>query len=194
MKIVPYEGALLLLVLVAYLVMLFVKKDISENKLVRKGNWKDYIIFAVCLVILVKSSDFAVSAAVNIAEYFKISAWAIGATIVAAGTSLPEIATSIIATVKKKFGLSIGNVVGSDIFNTFGIIGISSLIAPIHLEARTHILGMADSLFSVLILVLTIVMLIVFMRTDWKISRKEGIIIFSIAVLRMIFEIYIGRM
>jgi cation:H+ antiporter len=194
LKIVPLEGAILLLVLVGYLIVLFLKKDISENELTRKGNWRDYVIFLISLVVLVKSSDIAVAAAVNIAEYFKVSAWAIGATIVAAGTSLPEIATSVIATIKKKFGLSIGNVVGSDIFNTFGIIGISSLIKPITLEAKTYILGMADSIFSVLILVLTIIMLMVFMRSGWRLSRREGAIIFTIAILRMVFEIYVGRM
>ena len=155
---------------------------------------RQLLIFLISLAALVKASDFTVSSAVFIAEYFKVSAWAIGATVVAAGTSLPEIATSIIATLKKKFGLSIGNVVGSDIFNTFGIIGISSIVAPITLQSRTQILGMADSIFSVVILFATVILLLVFMRTGWKISRKEGIIIFIIAVFRMMFEIYAGKM
>jgi Ca2+/Na+ antiporter len=53
---------------------------------------------------------------------------------------------------------------------------------------------MADSIFSVLILVLTIIMLMVFMRSGWRLSRREGAIIFTIAILRMVFEIYVGRM
>lgn len=114
---------------------------------------------------MIKSSDYVVSSAIWIAEYFKVSAWAIGATIVAAGTSLPELATSIIATVKKKFGISVGNVIGSDIFNTFGIVGISSVIAPINLEAKTQILGMADSLFSIVVLIFTLCLTLIFMRT-----------------------------
>lgn len=195
LKIVFWEGLILLASLVSYLGLLWVKKDVptEEEQKGEVGNWKDYLIFIVSLVILVKSSDFTVSAAVYIAEYFKVSAWAIGATIVAAGTSLPEVATSVIATIKKKFGLSIGNVIGSDIFNTFGIIGISSVITPVILQSKTQILGLADSLFSVLILIVTLIMLLIFMRTGWKISRKEGIIIFTIAILRMAFEIYAGR-
>ena len=151
------------------------------------------LIFAISLFALIKSSDYVVSSAIWIAEYFKVSAWAIGATIVAAGTSLPELATSIIATIKKKFGISIGNVIGSDIFNTFGIVGISSVIAPINLEAKTQIFGMADSLFSIVVLILTLCLTLIFMRTGWKISRREGVILFVLAVLRMFFEIYMGR-
>lgn len=195
LKIVFWEGLILLASLVSYLGLLWAKKDVptEEEQKGEVGNWKDYLIFIVSLVILIKSSDFTVSAAVYIAEYFKVSAWAIGATIVAAGTSLPEVATSVIATIKKKFGLSIGNVIGSDIFNTFGIIGISSVITPVILQSKTQILGLADSLFSVLILIVTLIMLLIFMRTGWKISRKEGVIIFAIAILRMAFEIYAGR-
>lgn len=196
LKIVLWEGLMLLIFLVSYLGLLFFKKDApteDEDDGGEVGNWKDYLIFAVSLFVLVKSSDYTVSSAVYIAEYFKISAWAIGATVVAAGTSLPELATSIIATMKKKFGLSIGNVIGSDIFNTFGIIGISSVVTPIVLQSRTQIFGMADSLFSVMILIATLILLLIFMRTGWKISRKEGFILFIIAVIRMVFEVYSGR-
>lgn len=196
LKIVLWEGIMLLAALVSYLSFLWIKKDVEINQedAAATGTWKDYLIFIVSLLVLVKSSEFTVSSATYIAEYFKISAWAIGATIVAAGTSLPELATSIIATLKKKFGLSIGNVIGSDIFNTFGVIGISSVIAPIALEAKTFIFGFADSIFSVILLVATIILLLVFMRSGWKISRREGIIIFLIALFRIAFEVYVGKM
>ena len=194
LKIVFWEGLILLASLVSYLTLLWVKKDVqTEEDDGEVGTWKDYLIFIISLAILVKSYDFTVSSAVFIAEYFKISAWAIGATIVAAGTSLPEMATSIIATLKKKFGLSVGNVIGSDIFNTFGIVGISSVIAPITLMSKGQIFGIADSVFSVIMLIATILLLLIFMRSGWKISRREGIIIFIIALMRMAFEVYVGR-
>ena len=195
MKIVMWEGLMLLGALLGYIALLVIKKDVEteEDDGVKATN-KDYLIFLVSLIALVKSSDFTVSSAVFIAEHFQVSAWAIGATIVAAGTSLPEVATSVIATLKKKFGLSVGNVIGSDIFNTFGIIGISSVIAPITLQSKGQILGIADSIFSVGLLIATILLLLVFMRTGWKISRKEGIILFVIAILRMAFEIYVGKL
>jgi len=194
MKIAMWEGFMLLATFVGYLTFLVIKKDVTtEEDDGAKAAAKDYWIFFISLIFLIKSSDFTVSSAVYIAEYFQISAWAIGATIVAAGTSLPEVATSVIATLKKKFGLSVGNVIGSDIFNTFGIIGISSIIAPITLQSKGQIFGIADSLFSVGLLIATILLILYFMRTGWKISRKEGIIIFVIAILRMGFEIYVGK-
>lgn len=194
-KIVMWEGLMLLGALISYITFLTIKRDAStkENGNDTKALAKDYLIFLISLVVLVKSSDFTVSAAVYMAEYFKISAWAIGATVVAVGTSLPELATSIIATMKKKFGLSVGNVIGSSIFNTFGVIGISSFIAPITLYSKGQILGIADSIFSVGLLVALILLLMLFMRTGWKLSRREGIILFVFAILRIAFEIYIGK-
>lgn len=194
-KIVMWEGLMLLGALISYITFLTIKRDAStkENGNDTKALAKDYLIFLISLVVLVKSSDFTVSAAVYMAEYFKISAWAIGATVVAVGTSLPELATSIIATMKKKFGLSVGNVIGSSIFNTFGVIGISSFIAPITLYSKGQILGIADSIFSVGLLVALILLLMLFMRTGWKLSRREGIILFVLAILRIAFEIYIGK-
>ncbi|MCK9438772.1 MAG: calcium/sodium antiporter [Patescibacteria group bacterium] len=196
LKIVFWEGLIMLMTLISYLSLLAIKKDVpteEDDTHGAKAVWTDYVIFIISLITLVKSSDFTVSSAVYIAEYFKISAWAIGATIVAAGTSLPELATSIIATAKKKFGLSIGNVVGSDIFNTFGIVGISSIVNPIALQARTEIFGLADSLFSILVLILTLIFTLIFMRTGWRLGRREGAILFILALLRMFFEIYLGR-
>lgn len=196
LKIVFLEGLIMLATLVSYLSLLAIKKDVPNEEDETHGAkalWYDYLIFIASLFALVKSSDYTVSSAVYIAEYFKISAWAIGATVVAAGTSLPELATSIIATVKKKFGLSIGNVVGSDIFNTFGIVGISSVIAPIALQARTEILGIADSVFSIIVLIITLCLTLVFMRTGWRIGRREGIILFVLAIMRMAFEVYSGK-
>ena len=195
LKIEAWEGLILLASLVGYLGLLWFKKDVpsEDEEAEQPGTWKDYLVFAASLLVLVKSSDFTVSSAIYIAEYFRVSAWAIGATIVAAGTSLPEVATSVIATLKKKFGLSVGNVIGSDIFNTFGIIGISSVIAPISLRAHSQIFGLADSVFSVVILIATIILTLIIMRTGWRIGRREGVLIFVIALLRMAFEVYIGR-
>jgi len=195
LKIVFWEGAIMLASLLSYLSVLWIKKDLSaddESGSEVATRW-DYVIFFVSLVALVEAADFTVSAAVFIAEHFQISAWAIGATVVAAGTSLPEVATSVIATLKKKFGLSVGNVIGSDIFNTFGIIGISSVLAPITLRAKHEILGMADSIFSVVVLIATLVLILIFMRSGWRISRREGVILFVIALMRMAFEVYAGR-
>jgi cation:H+ antiporter len=189
------EGGILLALLVAYNVFLWVKKDLPHEDEVedeKKGKWYDFIILLVSLYILVTAADYAVESAVFIAESYGISEWAIGATIVAAGTSLPEIATSVIATLKGKFGLSVGNVVGSDIFNSLGIIGISAVVAPLNVESGNTIAGMPDNIFSMVLLVATIFIIGIMMRTGWKISRLEGSLLLTIAIARMGFEIYLG--
>lgn len=190
-----FEGVILLLCLVAYNSYLWIKRDVPEveEKSDKKGKWTDFVIFAVSLFFLVQAADYVVNSAVFIAQAFGVSEWAIGATIVAAGTSLPEIATSLIATMKGRFDLSIGNVVGSDIFNVLGIIGISAVIAPLSLHPQNFMLGFADNIVSVFMLVVTIFLVLFFMRTGWRISRMEGVILLVISVARMWFEIAVGQ-
>jgi cation:H+ antiporter len=189
------EGSILLAMLVGYNVLLWVKKDVPDADELEnhKGKWYDFIILLVSLFFLVEAADYVLGAAVSIATSYGISEWAIGATIVAAGTSLPEIATSVIATIKGKFGLSVGNVVGSDIFNTLGIIGVSSVIAPLTLESTNSIFGITDNIFSLGLLVATIIIIGIMMRSGWRISRGEGALLLVISVARMGFEIYLGK-
>lgn len=201
-----WEGIVMIGLLLSYATYLFVKKDVPteeleelekdtelpEPKIKKDNKWLLIIIFFVSLYILVKASDATVEAATAIALAFGISEWAIGVTIVAAGTSLPEVATSVIATIKRKFDLSIGNVIGSDIFNALGIIGISAIVSPLTLTSKNTILGFPDYIFSQILLIATLALILFFMRTRWTLSRNEGIVLLVIAIGRMGFEIYLG--
>jgi len=99
-------------------------------------NWKPWVVTGAGLVLLVIGARLLVDSATTIARDFGISEAVIGLTIVAIGTSLPEMATSIIAAFRKHTEISVGNIIGSNIFNLFGILGITALIAPIPAEAR----------------------------------------------------------
>ena len=99
-------------------------------------NWKPWAMTGGGLVGLVIGARFLVDSATTIARDFGISEAVIGLTIVAIGTSLPEMATSVIAAFRKHTEISVGNIVGSNIFNIFGILGITAVIAPIPAEAR----------------------------------------------------------
>ena len=99
-------------------------------------NWKPWAMTGAGLVGLVIGARFLVDSATTIARDFGISEAVIGLTIVAIGTSLPEMATSVIAAFRKHTEISVGNIVGSNIFNIFGILGITAVIAPIPAEAR----------------------------------------------------------
>lgn len=99
-------------------------------------NWKPWVMTGAGLVGLVIGARFLVDSATTIARDFGISEAVIGLTIVAVGTSLPELATSVIAAFRKHTDIAVGNIVGSNIFNIFGILGLTALIAPIPAEAR----------------------------------------------------------
>lgn len=91
----------------------------------------EYIILAIALVAVVWGADNLVNGAVAIARRFKISDFVIGAVIVGIGTSLPELAASVAAAMKKNSQIALGNIVGSNIFNITFILGLSSQITPL---------------------------------------------------------------
>ncbi len=95
------------------------------------SNLKIWIFIFLGLASLVAGGRLVVVNAVRLAEFLGISQTVIGLTIVAAGTSLPELATSVVAAVKKNNDIAVGNIIGSNIFNIFFILGISSLIKPV---------------------------------------------------------------
>jgi len=96
-----------------------------------------YMIFG--LIGLMIGGKLMVDTAVDIAQSFGLSEKVIGLTIVAAGTSLPELATSVLAAIKKKTDIAVGNIIGSNIFNLFFILGISGLINPLNYDASFNL-------------------------------------------------------
>lgn len=91
----------------------------------------EYIYLLLCLVAIIFSADWLVAGAVTIAKRFKISDFVIGAVIVGVGTSFPELVVSTIGAVEGNPDIAIGNVVGSNIFNIFGILGLTAMIMPV---------------------------------------------------------------
>ncbi len=133
-----FDGLLLFLGIVVYTVFL-IKEARREGVLVLESGddiappqplWKNIILIVVGLVMLVVGSQWLVDGAVEIAKYFGLSELVIGLTIVAAGTSLPELATSVMASLKGERDIAIGNIVGSNIFNIGAVLGLSGMIAP----------------------------------------------------------------
>ena len=99
-----------------------------------------FIWFAISITLLLISSEIAVNSAVKIAELLNISKLIIGLTVIALGTSLPEIATSIIGTYRKRHSIVVGNILGSNIFNSLAVLGTAALITPsqIPMQALTR--------------------------------------------------------
>lgn len=112
----------------------------SEAEKVEKMPWFKALIFVLLgLIGLGVGGKLVVDNAISIAQFFGVSSTLIGLTIVALGTSLPELVTSVIAAFKKKADIAVGNVVGSNIFNVFMVLGVSSTIGPLVFQNRNLI-------------------------------------------------------
>ena len=132
------------------------------------------IVLAVSLAVLIYSSDFLVNSSVRIARFFKVSTALIGLTIVAFGTSAPELFLSAMAALGDKGNLSVGNVIGSNIFNLGFILGLAAMVSPILI--RRKILKRDFTL----LMILTVLMLI--MLRNNEVDRRMGISLLLILV------------
>lgn len=175
------EGSVLFCLLFIYIALLFrngVNQEVPAST--RELRWWRSMLLVVGFGTVLISSHFLVESAVDLARVFGVSDWVIGVTIVAAGTSAPEFATSVVAAVRGHHGLSVGNLIGSDIFNMFGVLGLASIIRtlPIDLSARS----------SLVALIFMVALVLLFIRTGWVISRREGFILVAIGFSRWIFD------
>lgn len=178
------EGLILFTLLLLYLGFLFWKKEaIEHEENDEKYNWYDPLLLISGLTMVVGSSHFLVDSATGLAKVMGISDWVIGATIVAAGTSAPELATSIVAATRGKYGLSVGNLIGSDIFNMFGVLGTAAIVGDLTVDVGARL--------NLVLLVLMVLIALIFMRTGWRISRQEGILLVLIGLSRWIYSFWI---
>lgn len=173
-----WEGILFLSLLITYTIINIIlskkEKNIEVleefNESVKGKDQKWYFSLSLVLAgitILIVGSELLIKGAVFVARYMGVGETIISITILAAGTSLPELASSLVATIKKEYDIAIGNVIGSNIFNIVGIIGISAIIKPLNAIAISNI----DLYFMVGISLL----LIPFLRTHYTLKRDEGI-------------------
>jgi cation:H+ antiporter len=147
--------------------------------------WRSLSYIVVGLVALYFASEWLVEGAKYIAKTAGLSDAIIGLTIVAAGTSVPELATSVTAALKKNSDIAIGNVVGSNIFNIFFILGVSALINPLPFKSATATVDIAMTIFSSVI-----VFLFAFTgRNRNVISRIEGIVLIAIYLVYVAYLI-----
>lgn len=149
------------------------KKVIQEQEIEleeQPKHWSvDILYIIVGLVILIFASRLLVDNAVSIAKELGLSEAVIGLTIVAAGTSMPELATSVVASIKKNPEIAIGNIVGSNLFNVLAIAGTSSLIHPIQAKNVNYI--------DLLVMLGLSLLLLPLAKTGQKVSRTEGLVL-----------------
>lgn len=177
------NGLILLCFLAIYMVSLI--SDVKRNK---KGDnqeektkfkLKDLIYIIIGIAGIALGGQLVVNGATGIARTLGISETVIALTIIAIGTSLPELVTSIIATRKGETDIAIGNVIGSNIFNILFILGLTSVISPISLNMNTFM----DILFMTISSLLVFIML----QKNKRIGRKKGICMLAMYVLYMAY-------
>jgi cation:H+ antiporter len=136
------DGIVLLcffLIFLYYTFQIATKEDIEGEQIKRQPLWKSAVFVALGVLGLYFGGDYFVKGAVILAGYFGMSDALIGLTIVAIGTSLPELATSLVAAYNKNPDIAVGNVVGSNILNVFLILGITAAIKPLPLHPTANV-------------------------------------------------------
>ena len=134
------------------------------------SNWVANIAMVLGgLALLVLGSRWLVNGAVSFAQYLGVSELVIGLTIVAVGTSLPELITSVIAAIRGERDIAVGNVIGSNIFNLMGVLGCASIVAPAGIEVATSVLR-----FDLPVMIVVAFACLPIFYTGGLISRKEG--------------------
>jgi len=184
------DGLILLLIFAVFLAV-NIKKSLKNPEVTEEVHFKPMKVWKALLLIigglagLIGGAQLIVPAATNIATSMGVSQSLIGLTIVALGTSLPELATSVVAAFKKNSDIALGNVIGSNIFNVFFILGTSALIRPLPAYK-----GITEDL-TLTILSCVLILVFVFSNKSRKIPRWGGAAFLIIYILYILWKISI---
>lgn len=185
-----FEGLMLLVLLIVYLWILFRGPEKSEvqdefrqeyGQAARKPSWRAVLGALLGLGLLVGGAQLLVTGATSLARGFGVPELIIGLTLVAVGTSLPELATSIIAALKREPDIALGNIVGSNIFNILGILGITTLAQAIAVPYSTVA-------FDLWVMLGLSTLLLPFLVTGLRLGRREGT---AFLVLYVMYVVYL---
>tara|TARA_B100002052_G_scaffold282791_1_gene293120 strand:+ start:1418 stop:2356 length:939 start_codon:yes stop_codon:yes gene_type:complete len=175
-----YEGLILFLILIFFTFRLIKKSNYLDFKrsiddgLLKTSNFKIFIWLIISSVTLYFGSEFLVDGAINLAKQISISEAVISVTIVAIGTSVPELAASLVAIARKEEGISVGNLIGSNIYNIGSVLGITAMIKEIPIADEI----IQRDIVWMLIFALVIIILAVIPRKN-HLSSFKGLIMFS---------------
>jgi len=174
------DGSILLILLLLFLYYVFneskkdnnLENEVSEDINKDQSKGKTWLLLIISLVILVSSARLVVWGGTNLALAFGVSDLIIGLTVVALGTSLPELAVAISSALKKQHQMIIGNIIGSNLFNSLGVLAIPGLILPFQIPSEVM------SRDYIYMLIFTLLILIFSLKL--RISRFGGLILLTI--------------
>lgn len=177
------DGIILLILFIAFVGLTvrdaLINRIITNEEIETLSPLRSLIYIIGGLAAIVWGGDLVVNSASSIARSFGLSQNLVGLTIVAMGTSLPELVTSIVAARKGENGLALGNVIGSNLFNILMVLGISSTISPIAVSA----LSIYDTAFLIAASIITLFLC----KSKQRISRMEGIIMLALYFSYMVY-------
>jgi cation:H+ antiporter len=173
----PYDAVILLICFALFTFYCIKNSNAENNNSDTSGRvpkvWREYLYIIAGIVGLAAGSEIFVRGAVDMARILKVNEFFIGLSIVALGTSLPELATSIVAATKRESELVVGNVIGSCIFNILLVMGVVGLIRPVNSPAYSIWLDMG-------VMMGLTVLLLPMLYTGRRLSRTEGVILLLI--------------
>lgn len=177
------EGILLLCFAGIFLYSTVLEATLDKNIKVEKGkfSFKDILYIVVGIVLIGLSAEVIVNSAVNISKWLGIGEDLIGLTIIAIGTNLPELVTSIVAVRKGEVDIAIGNLVGTNIYNIFLILGLAATINPIVISSNAFI--------DIIVLAITSFIVYIFIQHKKDINRKEGIIMILLYIIYIVYVV-----
>lgn len=153
--------------------------EFVEENIAILPTWKSLVFIIGGMIAIKFGGDFVVNGASSIASSMGLSQTLIGLTIVAMGTSLPELVTSLVAAKKGEVDMALGNVIGSDIFNILFVLGIATAISPISF--------LMENVIDIILLIIMSVIVLAFAWTKQQINRKEGILMLLMYAAYMVY-------
>lgn len=153
--------------------------EFVEENIAILPTWKSLVFIIGGMIAIKFGGDFVVDGASSIASSMGLSQTLIGLTIVAMGTSLPELVTSLVAAKKGEVDMALGNVIGSDIFNILFVLGIATAISPISF--------LMENVIDIILLIIMSVIVLAFAWTRQQINRKEGILMLLMYAAYMVY-------
>ncbi len=179
-------GLMLLALLFCYIVIVLRQygrqRRISPRSELGPFRFLDGLLLFLGLAGVVLGGNLLVRGAVGIGEALGVEEWLLGLTVVACGTSLPEMMVCLASILKKKQDILFGNLLGSDIFNFAGVLGLACLANPIAVSS--------SALLGLIMLVLSLLLLLFFMFTGWRLTKLEGVCLLCVSLARIVYFVW----
>lgn len=179
-KITRFEGMIFIILMFSYLYFLskenIISEEIDEDLKKEPLSWPKTIIFLLIgFILVIVGAEYTIESASNLAKIFGVSEWVISLILIALGTSLPELVVSIVASLKNKGEMAIGNIIGSNVANFTMVLGSASIVKPLNINISEYSFDILTALI--------VSILLIFITANKMYNKSAGIALLSILAL-----------